>query len=366
MNSKDIIEKIIKQSPHLSWMKDNVLFLSLHGSKAYGTDNENSDEDFKGICIPDKSYYLGSQNRFEQAELKDPDTVIYELRKFFNLASACNPNIIELLFTDPADHVLVTPAGQRILDNKDKFLSKRVRYTFFGYAISQLKRIKLHRRWLLNPAKAPPTRKEMGLPEQTLIPQDQLMAAQAEIQKEMDRFQFDFMENLEESNKIMIRGIMEEMLAELKISSEDHWMAAARKIGFDDNFILLMQKEREYTGKKREWDQYQNWKKNRNPKRAADEAKYSLDLKHAYHLVRLLRLCKEILTTGKVLVKRPDREELLHIRNGGWTYEQIVEYAESMDKQMDEYYKNSILPNKPDIQFIDNLCIDLIEKNIFK
>ena len=241
---------------NLDWLPERTIYLSRHGSHAYGTNVETSDEDFKGIAIPPKQYFLGCQFRFEQAELKDPDAVIYEIRKLFNLAANNNPNIFEVLYTDPSDHILVTPACQKILDNRDKFLSKRVRYTFSGYAFCQLKRIKFNRRWLLNPAKEPPTRKELGLPEHTLIPQDQLMAAQAEIKKELDKFQFDFMEDLGESNKIMIREVMGQMLAELKISSEDHWMAAARKIGFDDNFILLMQKEREYTGKKREWDQY--------------------------------------------------------------------------------------------------------------
>lgn len=367
MNSTELLEEIVKASPHLSWMKDNTVFITRHGSHAYGTNVATSDEDFKGVTIPTKPYYLGSQNRFEQAELKDPDAVVYEIRKFFNLASACNPNVIEVLHTDPSDHILVSPVGQVILDNKDKFLSKRIRFTFSGYAVSQLKRIKLHRRWLLNPAKEPPTRKEMGLPEQTLIPQDQLAAAQSQIQKELDRFQFDFMENIGESSKIMIRGIMEEMLAELKITTDDHWLAAARKIGFDDNFIFLMQKEREYAGKKREWDQYQNWKATRNEKRAADEAKYGYDCKHAYHLVRLIRMCKEILTTGKVIVKRPDRDELLHIRNGGWTYDQLIEFAEKEEKEIDELYKVSeALPHKPDIQYLDDLCVKLVEEVVFK
>lgn len=364
----EILSKIIKQSSHLSWIENNTIFFTLHGSRAYGTHvDDQSDYDYKGICIPEKKYFLGSQHRFEQAELKDPDTTIYEIRKFFNLAAASNPNVIEVLFTDPSDHLLVSPAGQVILDNKEKFLSKRIRFTFAGYAHGQLKRIKLHRRWLLSPAKEPPTRKELGLPEQTLIPQDQLMAAQAEIQKEIDRFQFDFMEDLGESNKIMIRGVMEEMLAELKITADDHWMAAARKIGFDDNFIFLMQKEREYVGKKREWDQYQNWKVTRNPKRAADEAKYSYDAKHAYHLVRLIKMCKEIITTGKVIVKRPDRDELLHIRNGGWKYDQLIEFAEKEEKEIDELYKTSnVLPSKPDIQYLDDLCVKLVEEVIFK
>lgn len=277
MKNNFILKMIADKSPHLKWINENTHLLVRHGSHAYNTNIESSDEDFKGICTPSKEYFLGYINNFEQAELKDPDTVIYDLRKFFHLAADCNPNIIEVLHTDSSDHILVDSIGESILDNKYAFLSKKVKHTFSGYAMAQLKRIKLHKKWIMNPIKEPPTRESMGLPEYTLIPQDQLVAAQAEINKELDRFQFNFLENLEESSKIEIRTVMSEMLAELKITSEQHWMSAARKIGLNDNFIELMQKERQYTGAKREFDQYQNWKSNRNPKRFELEEKFGYD-----------------------------------------------------------------------------------------
>lgn len=363
MNS--VIKKIVDGNKHLHWMSNNTVLLTRHGSHAYGTNTPASDEDYKGIAIPPKKYFLGAVNKFEQAELKEPDTVIYDIRKFFDLASACNPNIIEVLHTDPSDHILVDPIGEVILDHKDDFLSKRIKHTFLGYSVSQLKRIKTHKKWIMNPPKEPPTRASLGLPEQTVIPQDQLAAAQAEIQKELDRFQFDFMDHLDEPSKIEIRSVMSEMLAELKITADEHWQSAARKIGLNDNFIQLMFKEREYTSKKREWDQYINWKKTRNPARAILEEKYGYDTKHAYHLVRLIRMCREVLTTGKVIVKRPDREELLAIRNGAWSYEQLIDFAESEDIELNTLYNTTkILPKTPDREKLDNLCIELVEKSL--
>ena len=236
-----VIETVIKRSPHLKWMREGTVLLVRHGSHAYGTNTETSDEDFKGVAIPTKQYFLGYTHKFEQAELKAPDddAVIYDIRKFFNLAADCNPNIIEVLHTDPSDHFVVTPIGQMILDHKNDFLSKKIKHTFLGYSVSQLKRIKTHKRWIMNPPEAPPTRAELGLPEQTLIPQDQLTAAFAEVQKELDRMQFDFMENLEESTKIEIRNSMASMLAEMKITSDEQFGAAARKIGLSDNLIRL-------------------------------------------------------------------------------------------------------------------------------
>ena len=86
--------------------------------------------------------------------------------------------------------------------------------------------------------------------------------------------------------------------------------------------------------------------------------------KHAMHLVRLLKMCKEIMELGQVIVKRPDREELLAIRNGAWTYEQLVGWAAQQDKEMQELYEKSTLPHTPDIKKLDDLCMELVGASI--
>lgn len=361
----EILRKIAHNNPQMSWIQNSTHLLVRHGSMAYGTNIESSDQDYKGITIPPKQYFFGTTHRFEQAELHEPDAVIFEMRKFFKLAAECNPNCIEILFVDPSDYILIDQIGEILLEHRNDFLSKKARQTFLGYARQQLKRLKLHKAYFENEITHNPTRAEYGLPEHTLIPTDQLLAAEAEIKKELSRFQFDFMESLDEPTKIGIQNTMTEMLAELKITSEQHWASAARKIGLSDNFIQLMQLERQYTGAKKEYDQYQNWKKNRNPKRAADEEKYGIDLKHSMHLIRLTRMAKEILTTGKVIVKRPDREELIAIRNGTYTYEQIVEQADKIEQEIKQIYETcTILPAEPDYEKLDQLCIQLVEKSL--
>lgn len=58
----------------------------------------------------------------------------------------------------------------------------------------------------------------------------------------------------------------------------------------------------------------------------------------------------EILETGKVNVFRPDAQELLDIRNGKLTYEELLEYAEFMDNKVSkELYKTSFLPRSCDL-----------------
>ena len=94
------------------------------------------------------------------------------------------------------------------------------------------------------------------------------------------------------------------------------------------------------------------------------EEKYHYDPKHAMHLVRLIRMGKEILETGKVNVDRTkiDAKELIEIRNGSWTYEQLEEYAQNMDAELGILYETSKLQKHTDDIKIEKLCVETIDK----
>jgi predicted nucleotidyltransferase len=307
----------------LAWVPQCTIFLTQAGSHAYGLATPESDLDLRGVVIPPKEYFLGFAHHFAQAESRESDLVLYDIRKFFALAAACNPSILELLWTDAQDHLLVTPLGRRLLDHRSLFLSRRVRRTFSGYAVAQLKRIQTHRRWLLHPPPHKPTRADFGLPQTTLLSADILGAVEA-VERE----------------------------------------AAQGLSTFPAQVMELYRQERAYRNALREWQQYEYWKRHRNPKRAELEAKAGYDAKHAMHLVRLMRSCREILTTGQVIVKRPDREELLAIREGAWGYEQLMEWSEHQEQALDAVVAQSPLPAVPDLTKLDALCLDMVEEAI--
>lgn len=348
---------------NLKWLPVRTIYLVRHGSHAYGTNIEGSDEDFRGIAVAPSAYYLGALSHFEQAEQKEPDFVVFDLRKFVQLASQCNPNIIEVLFVDDADVLHADSFGWRLRQERELFLTRRARHTFSGYAASQLKRIRTHHRWLKNPPISPPTRAEHGLPEKTLIPADHLAAAEAAIRAQLDEWAPRFLDELDPGARTAVSNRMAEHLATLDVAMhEDLWPGAARVVGLSDNMIELLAREKRYTSAKREWDNYQTWKRQRNPVRAALEQRFGYDTKHAGHLVRLLRMCREILETGRVLVKRPDADELRAIRGGAWTYEKLVEWAENEDRELQAVAERSRLPTAPDPERIDLLCSSIIAR----
>jgi predicted nucleotidyltransferase len=133
--------------------KENIIFLAETGSQLYGTATEDSDTDFVGVCVPPKDFCYGLYN-FDQLENRtnptnsgmmnnkeDVDETIYSITKYIRLLEKNNPNVLELLAT-PEDNIkYIDEFGQRLLDNKELFISKLIKNTFGGYARAQRSKI---------------------------------------------------------------------------------------------------------------------------------------------------------------------------------------------------------------------------------
>jgi len=352
---------------HYDEARKRAFLVIVHGSQAYGTSTPESDTDIRGICFGDPVHYLGCTQKFEQAltpKGHEEDGTIFEFRKFLQLASVCNPNVVEILFVEEENIIQLTKVGEALLECRDKFLTRKARYTFSGYARSQLKRIQRHRHWLMDPPTHQPTRVEFGLPERTIIPLDQLMAAQDIVQKKMFEWDMD-LERFDRAERIAFQEGLSELYAALGIDEEDRFKAAGRIVGLDENFLQLLGQERNYRTARDNWRKFTKWKNERNPVRFELEKKYGYDTKHAMHLVRLLRMGAEILSGKGMLVRRPDAEELLAIRNHGiWTYEALIEYSEQENLKLAELEKNSKLPKHIDTKWLDQFTMTMIGQNV--
>ncbi|MEK4006460.1 nucleotidyltransferase domain-containing protein [Paenibacillus sp. FSL H3-0333] len=119
---------------------ERLILKMYSGSISYGTNTPESDEDYRGICVPPTNYLLGLE-QFEQKERKEPDEVIYSLKKFIKLALENNPNIIDALFVNEKHIIFINDYGKELINIRDQFLSKRVYKTYGGYAVAQLKKL---------------------------------------------------------------------------------------------------------------------------------------------------------------------------------------------------------------------------------
>ena len=320
------------------------------GSLAYGTNLPTSDVDIRGIfCAPERSIRTPFFPIEELTLEEEEDGKIYELTNFFKLFLNMNPNILELMFVDEKDILQTSDVYEYLRQHAPALLSKKVAHTFSGYAMAQLKRIKGHDKWINNPQPEQlPTQKSFfrlvhnysehaGLSR--VFQHDVFQAAMTnlndmcilvpygnDVYGVVENFNSSGMFNTDES----IRKVDYQQLSDadkkkkpifiVKYLAEDHKLAK--------------EKHRNY------W----KWKAERNETRHQLEVNFGYDTKHAMHLVRLMRMGEEILTTGQVLVKRPDAQELLDIRAGKWTLEELLAWADEKDNLIrGELYKNSSL-----------------------
>ena len=330
------------------------------GSISYGTNIETSDTDIRGIFCADKKNVLTPFYPIrEQTLSEEEDGKLYEVGNYLELYTKGNPNILESLWINPKHIITKSVEYDMLAKYRQELLSSKVAFTFSGYAISQLKRIKGHNKWLNNP-------------------QPNVKPVQSSFIRMVNNFTdakiFSKDWTISEYNEgcIMvpyggdIYGIVP-MVGSTCIDASGSIRKYPQEDIPDDIkstpplFVVKYLRE-EHVLAKDNFTNYWTWKNNRNAKRSALEQEFGIDTKHAMHLVRLLRMGEEVLRDGVVNVYREDADELLAIRNGDWTYEELLAYAEDKDKHVREVlYKKTDLPKKPDMKLATQLLLDVRE-----
>jgi len=362
----------------MKWLVPNTIYVTLHGSQAYGLNNELSDVDVKGIVIPPRDVENNLFHKFEQAidnkeleasleHIKNPknpkfESSLYSLKKFMVLAANVNPNIIEVLWTDPADHFVFKSPMDVLMENRHLFLSSKAKFTFSGYAFAQAAKIERHRKWIVRGELEKPDRAKFGLPEERAPQMNDIFGL---IKSEVERWNLSQFPLNEEERDELKSTIWELIYNVSQVDvNEGNWPKVyeagvierlAKEYNLKEEVVDVLQRERLYKKELESYQSWVNWKKNRNPARHELEVKSGYDTKHASHLVRLMRMGLEILTEGKVYVKRPDREEILSIKNGGWSYEQVIQFAKDMQVKLDEAYKTTKLPKAVNYEKVNEL-----------
>jgi uncharacterized protein len=353
-------------------VEQRTIFVGLAGSHGYGLNRPESDYDYRGVFIAPKRYYLG----FDSIEQKDSgwdepgifqfidgneDTVIYELRKVIHLLAGANPNVLELLWLN--NYPFLTNVGQHLINHRHLFLSKKVKHTYSGYAFAQIKKMETHRKWLLNPPTKKPLPADFDITDEVPLSKDELNAF-LEYLYLLIRGKIEFLEESEQLYKLLtgdidFKGVLKQYTLADETLAYTQNLTHSRK-----DFIRLLQKSQSYQIALREWKAYISWQENRNPARAEMEKKSGYDLKHGMHCIRLLRSGLEILQRGEVTVDRNlagDIDDLRAILRGDYSYEQLMKMAEDLVAQMDVFYEQSSLSHRPDLEQINDLCMELVE-----
>jgi predicted nucleotidyltransferase len=343
-------------------MERNKIVEMYAGSRSYGTSLPTSDVDIRGIFVADPVSIRTPFFHVEEVELPDGDTKYFELNKFMKLAMEQNPNIVELLWTSGPDIIMSSPAYELLRQARGNLLTSKVAFTTTGYALSQLKRIKGHKKWITSPQ---PEREPEQLDFVSVV--------------------YNFTSTREWNKTVPFKGYEALELGDnhfglFNVGSQVTWrdprgnpivrekshfdalssrvLQIITKKGRTPDIIVKVNK-RQFDEAHENWVNYWTWKKNRNETRSALEEQHGYDTKHAMHLVRLLRMGVEALTDGVINVRRTDAAELLSIRAGNWTYDQVIDYAEHTNDEVQRLVKTTSLPKDVNHQYVANLIIQV-------
>lgn len=328
MNIQQIKEKI--QSPEYSFLTENpslgenIILLGLGGSHAYGTSNENSDLDIRGIATNSKRNILIS-NDFEQVVDVLTDTTIYSFDKIIDLFCSCNPNTIELLGLKQEHYLYISPIGKEILDNKKIFLSKKAVHTFGGYANAQLRRLE---------------NKSARLVSQSQMEQH--------ILKSIEHASVDFKNRYftmpEDAIKLYIdtavqEGYDTEIFMDVVLS---HYPLRDFKDLWSEMHAIV--KSYSKIGKRNE--------------KAIEHDKLG---KHMMHLVRLYYMCFDILEYGEINTYREEEHDfLMSIRNGDYLDEnrqpiqKFYDIVDELETKLDYLKDHTNLPDNVDWELVND------------
>lgn len=321
----------LRTDPHLG---NRIMFLTLGGSHAYGTDVPTSDVDIRGVTMNNASEIVGLSN-FEQFVETTTDTTVYAFNKLIALILNCNPNTIEMLGCKPEHYIYMTDAGRELIDNRKMFLSKRALYSFGGYANQQLNRL------------------------ENALARDRLEQAKKEehIRRSMENSVASFESrytNFEAGSIKLFTDVSQREGMDTEIYADIHLEHFPAR-----QFNSMMNDLHNVIGTYEKLN-HRNHKK--------DDAHLN---KHACHLVRLYLMCIDILEKEEIVTYREnDIDLLMDIRNGYYMnsdstyYPEFFEMLEDLKKRLEYAKENTSLPNHPDLKRVEEFVMEVNLKAI--
>lgn len=347
-----------------------IQFECVAGSTCYNLNTPLSDVDLRGIYVHPKDDYFTLNEPVMQVSDEKSDILYYELKKFIKLASGCNPNIIELLYIDDEHINIKTPLMDKIIENRDMFISKKCYYTFSAYAHAQIKKCKGQNKWINNPQ-----------PKERPDPRDYLYG--------IDKSKFNYTNYVVEGiENFPFRPANMKSTMNMKVARVEHGFNCYRayyapsedffkggkiickSITKDEernNFVgLIIFNEVQYEQDVRNWKNYWDWMDKRNEARWVSQEKGDIDYdaKNVMHSMRLIRSTKSILKNGypQVSFHGEERDFLMKIRNGGFTYDEIIKIVESEMDEIEELKESSNIPYEVNQKDIEQLYKDLMKE----
>jgi hypothetical protein len=343
-------------------IKDKGLLLleCISGSKAYGLQTASSDTDLKGVYYLPKKQFYGLEYT-QQVSNESNDEVYYELGRFVELLVRNNPNILELL-ASPAHCILYRhPIMEQL--QLDMFLSKLCKDTFAGYALTQVRKARGYKKKFVNPVEeerrsvldfcfVPQGPDSLPLKQwlhQHAYQQDRCGLSSIAHAKGLYALFYDADDTLGYSGVIGSELSNEVVLSSIPMGEKE--------------IAYLFFNQEGYSAYCREYREYWDWVEKRNETRYLGNVHHGkgYDAKNMMHTIRLLQVAEEILSTGKLQVLRPNRDELLAIKAGNHQYDELLALANILMERIEAAAQMSTLPPEPDREAVEKVLVQMRE-----
>lgn len=349
--------------------KNLILFQAISGSRSFGLATENSDTDIRGVYYLPKEDFFGL-NYIPQISNETNDITYYEIGRFVELLQKNNPNILEIL-ASPEDCIQHKNPLMDLLKPED-FLSKLCKDTFAGYAISQIKKAKGLNKKILNPIDK--ERKSIldfcyilennsSLPLKKWLREFPSSGGVSEgrgglIQEKCGLVNIDNTKGMfalfyNESGDLNYKGIIQ--------NEEANQVSVSSVPKGEQSLAFMFCNLNAYSTYCKDYRDYWKWVSERNEDRYNVNQNHgqNYDSKNMMHTIRLLQSCEQIFKTGSLQIKVENRDELLDIKAGNWSYENVMNKAEVLIKSIEHHHSKSNLPDTPDLEKTTKILVEI-------
>ncbi len=308
-----------------------ILLDTISGSRAYGSETPESDTDTRGVFILPRDMFFGF-HYVEQVNSERNDHTYYELGKYLKHLAKNNPSSIELLFA-PEDSVIFKHPLMDCI-KPEYIMSRLCRDSFAGYALNQVKRARGLNKKIFNPVSdvrpQPIDCCHVVVADKT-IPAAQWLSENnstanrcglSALQHVKDGYALFYADD-SEAEEIRFNGLFRADGSD-ENPSQDVCLSSIPK-GMRPRAWLVFNKD-EYSRRVRDYHEYRSWEQSRNQQRYQGTLEHGggYDAKNMMHTFRLLRMAKEIAETGRPQIRRQDRDELLAIKAGSFSYDDLM------------------------------------------
>jgi hypothetical protein len=339
---------------------DLIAFETIAGSKSYGLSTPESDTDIKGVFFAPHNDFFGFS--FEnQISDETNDVSYYEIGRFFELLCKSNPTVLEMLFAPD----FCVQKGMEFLAKIDrsKFLSRKCEDSFARYAFTQIKKARGLNKKISKPMHEAKKSildfcytfsKQGSVTIQSWLTDNNLVVSRCGLAgiPHMENVYALFYDDTPDERLCLNGLIRSELSTDLVLSSVPKEFAPIAHLYFNMNG---------YSKYCKEYKEYWDWVVKRNETRFQTTVQLgkNYDSKNMMHTFRLLDIAEEIALHQTITVCCTNRDELLRIKAGTYSYEDLLQKAEEKIKRIEQLYKQSSLPDEPDKVYAEALLIKL-------